>query len=309
MQKKDSLIISILLLIILGCNDKYICHNCSSYNLNLVGVDWSKTEKPDSNCSEIIVITGTDGQKITIGEDGGVDEFDIELEDGEYHVFLGDDVDNIDYDDNSVEVETDEDGFVHEPEPFSAGETTVVIKNNRITSTGKVVMVRETRELIVKIRIVSGMKHFSGITGFNCLFDGVTVSRDISQGFPPYKELDRPLKETVHGKLQMAFTREDLLNEKGEPSAYLARHRLLGIDSKCEKIMNFYYREDNLSETTETVFHTLDVTNIIDDFHTHEDVSEPYVLILDLAEDAVTGNIVIMDWMIGDINDLIATEK
>lgn len=309
MFRKSYLLIGILLLIVAGCNDKYICHNCTAFHFNRVGIDWRLTEKPDESCPEIIEITYSDGRKFSLGEKGGVDEFGVELEDGEYHVFLGDDVDHISYDDNSVTVDRNGDGTLCEPEAFSAGETMVEIKDNEMVTTNKVVMIRQTRELIVKLRILSGLTHFREISGFDCRFDGVTESRDIAHGFAPHQEIDRPMKATVQGSVEMAFTRDKQLSEEESVSVYLSRYRLIGIDETCQKTLAFSYREGDTPAGEERCFFTLDATDMIPDFHTLEEVSEPYILLLDIAEDAVTGRWSVQDWMIGDETDLVATER
>ena len=296
---------AVLLPMLLGCNDKYIYHDCGCVGQKKIDVDWGYLDAPGNGT--VIIIIDKDGNQSTFTEEEGSDSFYIDLDDGKYDIIVGGKEEGVTYDGNKVTTNQDEDGFVSEPPGFAAGETSVTIEDGRIVSGEKVIMVLQSREFVVKVRIISGMSHFRNINGFECLFDGATLSRDISYGFAPYS-VDRPLQGTVSGILKMEFAKDNQTISPEILASYTAGHRLLGIDPNVDKSFTLYYSTDVKNGESQE-FYTLDATDMITDFHTLGNVSEPYVLIIELGEDPISGGLSIIDWKMGDTNDLIATEK
>jgi len=308
MRTRNLLIISILIFLLSGCDDKHINHGYR-YRTDM-GVNWDYTDKPaDADIGTVIIITDSNGKQTILPGGNGIDNVPVDWEDGRYTVVVGDDVQNISYDDNKVVVDTNTDGSILEPPPFSAGESAVKIDKGSITEGDELIMHRQTRELVVKVRILSGLRHFRDIVSFKGVFDGVTVSRDLLYSFPPAGNPGRLLSEDVYGLLNMEFNQITDSSDQDVVYSYQARYRLMGIGPDNTKTITLSYRSKDLSDVMEEVFYVLDVTDMITDFHTLESVENPYVLIIDLIEDPSTGEFSIEEWKVADPNELIAEEQ
>ncbi len=252
---------------------------------------------------ETWTITDEDGKETQIitSEDGTV----VELPDGSYLINAGEEVDNITYNKNEVKVEVDNNNHVAEPPPFNAGESVLTVSKGK--SDGNTVpMIPQTRELVIIIHILSGTQYFENIEQFPAILEGVTVTRDMLMGFPPNPNPGRELATPTYGTLSLEFSKYE--TEDGIGFSYIARHRLVGIGSDNDKYLEINSLTEN-DPNPDSPLLTYSLTDIITDFHTYEPINEPYVLILELTGNNMTGEFTISDWTIGDGHDLIAGEQ
>jgi len=270
--------------------------------LNLEKFDWSLTDTPDDGTRVKVIITDENGEtkEITAGSDGTV----IELEDGTYTAVAVEEVDGVDYEDNKVKVDVTDDGDIPEVPPFNVGQTTIVIKDGEINEGETIYMIRQSRELVVLVRILSEYGFFTNIESLNGVLEGVTTSRDILMGFPPQPATGREMEKSTYASLNMTLAKN---KEVTSPITYTFRRQLLGIESGIDKSLTLTATNFNGNEG-EVVLSSFDVKEMLEGFHT-ENPDEPYVLILEMEEDASSGTIKIKDWIIGDENDLIAEEQ
>ena len=304
MRNKGKIISIALFMALCGCNNKDICHNeIHLQNESLIDYDWAIADSHDGSRGVILTITDENGNetKITTSEDGTV----VELPDGNYLINAGEEVDHITYDKNEVKVEVDNSNHVTEPPPFNAGESTLVVSKGK-TEGSTVPMIPQTRELVIIIHILSGTQYFKNIEQFPAILEGVTMTRDMLMGFPPTPSPGRELTTPTYGMLALDFTKHE--TEEGIGYSYISRHRLLGIGSDNNKSLKINSLTENDPDPDSPLL-TYSLTHIITDFHTYEPINEPYVLILELTGNDITGKFTISDWAIGDGHDLIAEEQ
>ena len=214
-------------------------------------------------------------------------------------------MDHISYIKNEVKVDVDNKNQVAEPPPFNAGESTLTVSKGK-TDGNTVPMIPQTRELVIIIHILSGTQYFENIQQFPAILEGVTVTRDMLMGFPPAENPGRELSTATYGTLALEFSKYE--TEDGIGYSYMTRHRLLGIGSDNNKYLEINSLTENDPDPDSPLL-TYNLTHIITDFHTYEPINEPYVLILELTGNNMTGEFTISDWAIGDGDDLIAKEQ
>jgi len=304
MKNKGNIISIALLLILCGCNNKDICHNeVHLQQESMIDYDWTIADSHDGSRGVILTITDENGNEtqIVTSEDGTV----VELPDGSYLINAGEEVDHISYDKNEVKVEVDNNNHVAEPPPFNAGESVLTVSKGK-TDGNTVPMIPQTRELVIIIHILSGTQYFENIDQFPAILEGVTITRDMLMGFPPTENPGRELSATTYGTLALEFSKHE--TEDGIGYSYIARHRLLGIGSDNNKYLEISSLTENDPHPDSPLL-TYSLTDIITDFHTYEPINEPYVLILELTGNNMTGEFTISNWAMGDEHDLIAGEQ
>lgn len=295
-----------LLWLLTGCIREGLI-SCDPKGLvNMEKFDWSLTDTPDADTQVKITITDEDGnaQDIIAGSDGTL----IELEDGTYAAVAVQEVSNVTHQGTEVKVDLSTSGVIPQIPSFDAGESKIIIKNGSITEGETIYMIRQTRELIVIVHILSVHGLFANIPSLNGLLEGVITSRDILMGFPPRPATEREMVKPVWAPLNMTLAKTtEASTDDDKPLTYTFRQRLLGIETEIEK--NFTISAVNFNgHEEETTVASFDVKEMLAGFHTVEP-EEPYVLILEMEEDPSSGTIKIKDWSIGDESDLIAEEQ
>lgn len=290
-----------------GCNDKYICHDCQSGSTSVdVDYDWSITESQEDRDCDLVII-GEDGDSTTVSTSSNGSPLD--LGPGIYVLYVHEQADNVQTDRHIIRVDTKENGNLHVPTPFSSGEGTITVVDG-VANVSTVQMIRQTRELIVKIRVKASAAHLMPYESFEGELSGVTLSRDLFYGFPPQECSHREVAPSEYGILEKIYERDAESESEAYPMVFSSCDRLIGIGgSDIENLLSLKVN----TETSEITFFTFDATKALETFHTLEEVSVPFLLVidLDLLEDGVTGEIrgVIIDWIFGKETDLIANEK
>lgn len=309
-MKKRILILFIPLIgILVGCNDKDICHDCHKQTDTgiLVEYDWSETDEREEKGCDLIVI-GNDGQPIEIQTSR--EGCSLDLEEGEYVLFAFEETEMIERNKNVITVNKKENGCLCEPLPFSAGEGILTVEKGKI-NIGVIKMIRQTRELVVKVRIRSNTAHLMPYENLEGELTGATISRDIFHGFAPQSCTHRELADPEYGNIDMRYERDQESESDEYPIVFTSRSCLIGVGGL--DIPNHLSLMGVETKSTFRSFFTFDATEPLETFHTLDHVAEAFVVIIDvdLVEEGITGEIrgVIADWIVGEETDLIANEK
>jgi len=310
-MKKGILLLFIPLIgILAGCNDKDICHDChqqqSDTNI-LVEYDWSETDEREETECDLIVI-GNDGEPIQIHTSR--EGCNLDLEEGQYVLFAFEETEMVEKNQNVITVQTKENGCLCEPLPFSAGEGILTVEEGKI-NIGVIKMIRQTRELVVKIRIRGNAAHLMPYETLEGELTGATISRDIYHGFAPQSCTHRELAVPEYGNIDMRYERDEESESDEHPIVFTSRNCLIGVGGL--DIPNHLTLMGTETKSLSQTFFTFDATEPLETFHTLDHVAEAFVVIIDvdLVEEGITGEIrgVIADWIVGEETDLIANEK
>ncbi|MDL2277100.1 hypothetical protein LJC57_00755 [Parabacteroides sp. OttesenSCG-928-G07] len=291
-----------------SCNEKDICHECHQANTGImVKYDWSETDESEQNECDLIII-GNDGQPIETHT--AHEGTELDLTEGQYVLYAFEDTEMVERDQNRITVHQKENGCLCEPIPFSAGEGILTVEEGKI-NVGVVKMIRQTRELIVKVRIGRRAAHLMPYESFTGELTGATISRDIFHGFAPQSCTHRELAVPEYGNIDMRYERNEKEESEAHPLVFTSHNCLIGVGGL--DIPNHLSLTGPDAKSASHSFFTFDATKPLETFHTLEDVAEAFVIVidLDLQEDGITGEIrgVIIDWIVGKETDLIANEK
>lgn len=249
---------------------------------------WISTQPVDDSESvkiEVIPLTSESEYEITSDIYG----VNVNLRVGEYKIVGHEASSNvdIDYDNLTVEVGTAADGMALEPDIFSAGSTITNVARSDESLVIPVPMYRQSRTLLIGI-------DFQGdgaplVTQVEGVLSGITIKRNLDNGFPPVNELTRPPAIT-NGSIQYKF---GPVTRAIEDARFVDSKRLLGIDGNTTQVINLDVEfEDGTSESL-----SFDITEDMVGFHT-QDINEPWYIIITL-EAGINLNVEIVDWLAG----------
>lgn len=289
-----------------GCNDTDICH-CGYEGGITISLDWELVGLPEPNNDDQVTITivSADNTENTIHKDTSKDP-KLDLPDGTYTLIVKEEDDDVDYDGYGISMEPGPDGMLPQAPAISAGEQEIVIEERKVKGKNEVLMVPQSRELIVDLLFENAAGHNVDVVDlFHATMDNVVSSRDISQGFPP-QTVDRPVSSPVYGSILMEFRKvTDYPSASGV--LFRATYRLLGINQTQSKYIVFKYLPDD-APGTDPEFFSFDATDQLAEFHTLEDVKDAYHVQITLRAESVGGGWTITDWDTGTGDDLIAEE-
>lgn len=193
------------------------------------------------------------------------------------------------------------DGMAYSPAPFSAGMTTADIVYQPDTLVIPLPMYRQTRPLVIEIRMTGKrtpiINEFPVVEQFNGVLKGITVERDLWNCFPPHDN-KAPWPALRSGQIgyEFALQTDTIPNEVW----YSGMKNLIGVDNGNTQILDLEVKFQGMG----TMDFSFDVTELMDEFQTKE-VSKPWYILITLSLDSSL-NVDIEDWIAGPDSWLIA---
>ncbi len=250
-----------------------------------IELQWLDTQPKDENETLNLTITPTNGETIetTTNRYGK----QVELYPGTYTISAWETANNITVNGRTISVATDTDGFALQPDSLSGGATTTEVILTTDSLIIPVPVHQQTRELIVEVDFTGdGMSIVDGLEG---ILSGITLSRDITNGFPPTDNRNRP-PALSNGNIRYNFS-PNLLRDRDE--WYYGRNRLIGVDGDANQVLDLRVS----LATNDTTEISIDVTSDLLEFHT-KDIHEPWYIIITLNL-GINLELEIVDWYAG----------
>ncbi len=293
-MKKRSVIIllSFLTLAVTSCIKESL-DDC--FQWMRIELRWISTQPVDYNESvkiEVIPLTPESEYEITSDVYGVNVNFRV----GGYKIIGHENSSNIDinYDDLTVAVGTSSDGMALEPDIFSAGSTTANVEVHDESLVIPLPMYKQARTLFIGTDFIGdGAPLISRIEG---VLHGITLKRNLDNGFPPVNELTRPPAIT-NGSIRYNLTP---LTRALDDAWFADSKRLLGIDGNTEQVIDLTVFYNNGGTATASI----DITEQMAGFHT-QDINEPWYVIITL-EAGIGLTVEIVDWISGPESWIIA---
>ncbi|MCD7711562.1 MAG: hypothetical protein LUJ25_02280 [Firmicutes bacterium] len=261
------------------------------YRKIILEFDWSLVQSTNRT-DEIVEVIITDEEdhstEMYVEREGS----EIELKPNVYE-FVGDEShENVVLQRCTVTVRTDANGNYLEPAYFTGGSVEEEVNSTDSIQIITIPMRQQTRELIIRVIIYGELLPY--ISGLDAVISGISMSREINDGFPPVDDVIRP-PAYITSTVDYSFTQT-------EPSLFTDRHTLLGIDGNASQVLTFtlYYNNGNDDRTI-----AIDVTSEMDGFHT-EDIFEPWVLEFEIGMGPESFEASIENWRSGPESILIA---
>lgn len=253
--------------------------------------EWIGTEsQTEQGTTNIQIYTSAGGnlvENLVTNQEGS----DLEIVPGTYQ-FLGfENATNATVNKSTVSVALEPDGHAGQPTMFAAGSVTAEVLNQRVSQTIPVPMRAQVRELIIQLRYEGEGAPF--VVSARGSVDGIALSRDINNGFPPVSGTERPAALT-NGILDYTFT-------EGPDDWFTGSRNAIGIDGSVgqELTLSVTFSIDDYTATD-----TIDITGEMTGFHT-EELPGPWYVILDINVGA-TFEMSIIDWQGGGTSILDA---
>lgn len=200
----------------------------------------------------------------------------------------------IDYDSLTVAVGTSSDGMALEPDIFGAGSTIAEVKVHDESLVIPLPMYRQARPLVIGVDFEGdGAPLISRIDG---VLHGITIKRDLDNGFPPVNGLTRPPAIT-NGSIRYNL---GSLTRAIDEAWFADSKRLLGIDGNTSQIIDLdvFFNDGTTTSTS------IDITEQLAGYHT-QDINEPWYVIITL-EAGIGLTVEIVDWISGPESWIIA---
>ena len=195
---------------------------------------------------------------------------DVLLNPAAYEVVGWEEVPNVSINGNTVSMLTNQENRLLPVTRFSAGKGQGEVIAEKAGQVILLPMREQVRELIIMVEFTGNIA--PQVTAIGGDLHGTTLSRDVSDAFPPQSGRQRPY----------AITRTDAVYDFGREVRsgqvwFTGENNLLGIDGDSDQILD-------LSVTFsdgETVVYPVDVTGLMTGFHT-VDVLDPWYIVLRL---------------------------
>jgi len=266
------------------------CPPAATENIR-IELEWLNTQPKDDGESLNLAIIPTTGEEI----DDHINQYgkDVELAPGTYNFVVWESAENVTVSGQNISVATAE-GYALDPGKFSGGATTAEIIITPDSIVIPVPIHQQTRELIIEVDFAGDA--ISIVEGLEATLSGVTLERDINNGFPPTDNRNRP-PAIRNGSILYSFNRGEL---RLSDEWFSGSRHLLGVDGDHSQELNL--RVKLATGDTEEV--SLDVTGDLIEFHT-KDIHEPWYIILKLNL-GINLELEIVDWYAGAESWLIA---
>jgi len=257
-----------------------------------IELKWIDTDpREDSEQLELIILSPT-GEEI----DTSTDQYGkyIDLATGKYSIITWEPTQNIQVKGRTISVNTAADGTALEPTLFSGGatETEVTLSDEDLVI--PVPLHEQVRPLIIKVDFVGDV--FELVEGMEGTLHGITLSRDINNGFPPVDGRNRPPALT-NGIINYNFTKENL---RQDDEWFSAGRNLIGVDGDAAQTLDLRIQ----LATGDYADISLDVTSQLIEYHT-EKIHEPWYIIITLKL-GINLELEIVDWIAGPDSWIVA---
>ena len=281
--------------------------------------DWRLAESvPYENKPYELCITEETGSRSIIHTNSVGEQ--LKLESGEYNLIVYDEVKNITFSNNGYVIS--QNGVTNnvitlEPEHFYVGEKNVLIRDHKIQNGQDVLMLPQTRDLVIRIKFTNINDHkIKTVSGFKSLLNNVTVSRDISEGFIPQEVEGREVAAQVYANLNLIFEKIESTSRASVPIQnieevlFQSHNTLIGLGKEAKSLKLEYFLEDQ-DGIQKPMFLEIDVTSYLESFQTTLDRYHVFVLNLEINANSPTEEQLwsIKDWSIGNVTDVISTEN
>ncbi|MCD7963382.1 MAG: hypothetical protein LUF90_07520 [Rikenellaceae bacterium] len=244
---------------------------------------WIDTSPQSSSSTVNILVTSTEDQDDVYTFTSDINGVDVNLPTGEYEFIGWERADNVTVEERTVTVGSHASGTALEAGPFSGGSTIDEVVFNQLSQIIPLPMHQQTRQVYVRVIFTgNGLSLIDHVVG---TLDGVALSRDIDNGFPPVNGEERP-EVLRNGTVQFTLLRDSDGN-------YIDGHTLIGIDGDSDQNLDVRVMFENDSFSNISV----DVTDAFDGFHT-VNVHQPLYITLELNV-GVNFEMNIIDWYEG----------
>ncbi|MCD7978314.1 MAG: hypothetical protein LUG51_14610 [Tannerellaceae bacterium] len=261
------------------------------YQKIIIEFDWSlvqQQQRVDEKVEVIITDEANHSSEMLIDREGA----EVELMPDMYE-FVGDEThENVILQRCTLTVRTGADGNYLEPAYFTGGSVEKEINLTDVVQIVTIPMRQQTRDLI--IRVIFHGELLPYISGLDAVISGITMSREINDGFPPVDNVTVP-PAYITSTVDYSFVQT-------EANLFTDRHTLLGIDGNSSQILNFslHYNNGNNDRSL-----SIDVTDDMEGFHT-VNIYEPWVLEFELGMGPESFTATIENWRAGPESVLIA---
>jgi len=250
-----------------------------------IELDWIDTDPREDGEQLELIILSSNGEEI----DTSVDEYGkyVDLATGKYTIVTWETTSNIQVSGRTLSVATNADGSALEPTLFSGGaaEAEVTLSNDNLVI--PVPLHQQVRPLVIKVEFLGDT--FELVEGMKGTLHGITLSRDINNGFPPVDGRNRPPALT-NGIMNYTFTQENLRQDE---EWFSASRNLIGVDGDAAQTLDLNIQ----LATGDNAELSLDVTGELIEFHT-EKIHEPWYIIITI-DLGINLELEIVDWIAG----------
>ncbi|MEL5891876.1 FimB/Mfa2 family fimbrial subunit [Bacteroides sp. GD17] len=229
----------------------------------VITVDYPDGTEPGTNVNTVITYPDGTQKPVEIGKDNPLD-----LDEGSYTVTsTTGTTGNAIVEGSKVTVETNPDGTAKDPDDFFGGSTEITVGPNADDGdkSYKIPVIQQTRPLIIKVKFVGN--NVSLVEAVSGTVDGIALSRDLSNGFPP---ADGKPRHSVYQSGSIAYS----FSKTGTGQEFLSEtHRLLGIDGDAEQ----HLKLSILFSGQASKEYDFNIARAMDEFHITE-VTKPWTI-------------------------------